>query len=110
MDWVGGTLIFAAVVSLVLGLQSGGNTKPWDSPAVILTLVLAPVLFVAVVVWSRFMGERAMVPPAIFAGGVKRAGSVVAIVLFAFFVRLSLFILTYYVSAPHHSHRLQTAY
>lgn len=58
MDWVGGTLVLGAVTCLVLGLQWGGNTKPWSDGAVIATLVLGPVLFLITIAWERYLDER----------------------------------------------------
>ena len=92
MDWVGGGLVLASVTCLVLGLQWGGNTKPWDDAAVIVTLVLAPVIALAFVGWERWLGDKAMVPAAIF-----KNFSVVAIILFAFTTRFCLLIFTYYI-------------
>lgn len=98
MDWVGGTLVLGAVTCLVLGLQWGGNTKPWSDGAVIATLVLGPVLFLITIAWERYLDEKAMVPRAIFAGGFKRAGSIVAIIAYAFTTRFNLLLFSYYVS------------
>lgn len=97
MDWVGGTLVLAAVTCLVLALQWGGNTKPWNSGAVIATLVLAPVLFIVTILWERYLQDKAMVPPAIFTGGFKQAGSIVAIIAYAFTTRFNLLLFTYYI-------------
>lgn len=36
MDFVGATLVAAAVTCVVLALQWGGNTKPWNDKAVII--------------------------------------------------------------------------
>lgn len=66
MDWLGATLVLGSVTCLILGLQWGGNTKPWKSAAVIVTLILAAVLAVALFFWQRFLGDKAMVPPALF--------------------------------------------
>lgn len=35
MDWLGGGLVLASVTCLVLALNFGGVTMPWNSPAVI---------------------------------------------------------------------------
>jgi hypothetical protein len=66
LDWVGAILNLAAVTCLVMALQWGGNTKPWGSAAVIVCLVIAAVSAVALVFWERFLGPKAMTPPAIF--------------------------------------------
>jgi hypothetical protein len=35
MDFIGATLVAGAVTSVVLALQWGGNTKPWNDTTVI---------------------------------------------------------------------------
>lgn len=66
MDWIGATLCFASVTCLVLALQWGGNTRPWNDGGVIACIVLAVVLALALVFHQRRMGACAMVPPAVF--------------------------------------------
>lgn len=66
MDWLGAGLVLASVTCLVLALQWGGNTKPWNDGSVIACLVLAVVLGAFLVLWQRYLGDKAMVPPAIF--------------------------------------------
>ncbi|KAJ6629312.1 ABC transporter [Mycena sp. CBHHK59/15] len=92
LDWIGAALSLGAVTSLVLGLQWGGNTKPWGSADVIVCLVLAPVLAIVLVLWERFLGDRAMVPLTIF-----KSMSIYAICFFAIFNRFNLLIFTYYI-------------
>nr|CRX79077.1 hypothetical protein ls5930a1_00117 [Leucosporidium scottii] len=92
MDWLGATLVLGSVTCLILGLQWGGNTKPWKSAAVIVTLVLAAVLAVALFFWQRFLGDKAMVPPALF-----KSYSVWAIIFFSFTTRFAMLIFTYYL-------------
>ena len=100
MDWVGFLLVLAGITCLILGLQWGGNTKAWSNGSVIATLVLGPVLLVVWGGWEYFMGEGAMVPPAIFGGGWKQGGSVVCIITYGFCTRVIMFTSTYYVSSP----------
>lgn len=40
LDWLGAILNFAAVATLLIALQWGGNEKPWNDPAVIALLVV----------------------------------------------------------------------
>jgi hypothetical protein len=98
IDWVGFLLVLAGVTCIVLGLQWGGNTKSWSDGSVIATLVLGPVLLMVLVGWEYVLGERAMVPPAIFGGGWKHGGSVACIISYGFCTRIIMFIFTYYVS------------
>ncbi|KAK4688498.1 hypothetical protein P7C73_g1604, partial [Tremellales sp. Uapishka_1] len=62
IDWIGAVLTIAFVTCLGIGLQYGGITKNWNDPSVIVTLVLAPVFFIALLAWSYLIGERAMIP------------------------------------------------
>lgn len=92
MDWIGAVLVLGSVTCLVLGLQWGGNTKPWNSAAVIVTLVLSVVIAAALVMWQRYLQDRAMVPPAIF-----KSFSIFAIVGYSFCVRFCLLLYSYYI-------------
>ncbi|KAJ6143446.1 Major facilitator superfamily domain general substrate transporter [Penicillium samsonianum] len=103
LDWIGATLSLGAVTSLVLGLQWGGNEKAWNGAEVIVCLVLAPVLTVIFIFWERYMGDRAMVPLAIF-----KSLSIYSICSFAIFNRFIYLIFTYYIpiyyqAGRHHS-------
>lgn len=97
MDWFGGLLVLGGVTCLVLGLNWGGNTKAWSSGAVIATLVLGPLLLIATIFWERYLGETGLVPSAIFAGGFRQAGSIVAIIAYAFTTRFNLLLFSYYI-------------
>ncbi|GAA5838665.1 hypothetical protein JCM11251_003257 [Rhodosporidiobolus azoricus] len=94
MDWIGGILVLGAVTSLVLALQWGGNQKPWNDGSVIACFVVAGVAFIALVIWERYLGDRAMVPVKIFSHGPV---SINAILATAFITRCSLLIFTYYI-------------
>ncbi|KAK2594895.1 hypothetical protein QQS21_007394 [Conoideocrella luteorostrata] len=104
LDWIGAVLSLGAVTSLVLGLQWGGNEKAWKAAEVVVCLVLAPVLTAAFIFWERHMGDKAMVPLAIF----KRGRSIYFICFFAIFNRFVYLIFTYYIpiyyqAGRHHS-------
>ncbi|KAJ7890276.1 ABC transporter [Mycena leptocephala] len=92
LDFVGATLIAGAITSLVLALQWGGNTKPWNDKAVIITFVFAGVLSAVYVWWEIFIGERAMTPTSIF-----KSRSVWAILAYSFLTRFSLLLFSYYI-------------
>lgn len=57
VDFLGIVLTLAGVTVLMLGLTWGGSEYPWDSAAVITTLVLGLVLCVAFVLW-QWRGPR----------------------------------------------------
>ncbi|KAJ7712116.1 major facilitator superfamily domain-containing protein [Mycena olivaceomarginata] len=92
IDWVGAILVAGAVTSLVLALQWGGNTKPWDDKAVIITLVFAGITGIAFVLWEIRVGDGAMTPPRIF-----KSGSIYAIVIFSFLNRFTQLLFSYYI-------------
>ncbi|KAF7318473.1 Major facilitator transporter-like protein [Mycena chlorophos] len=103
LDYLGAILVAGSVTTLILALQWGGNTKPWNSPAVIVCFVLFPVLAAAAIWWEVRLDERAMVPTMIF-----KNYSTYAIVFYAFIARFSLLIFSYYIpifyqAARHHS-------
>ncbi|KAJ7052200.1 ABC transporter [Mycena amicta] len=103
LDYFGATLVAAFVTCLVLALQWGGNTKPWNDSAVIVCFVLFGVFLAATISWEIWLGERAMVPTAVF-----KSRSIYAIIAYAFLSRFSLLLLSYYIplfyqATRHHS-------
>ncbi|KAJ7141793.1 ABC transporter [Mycena crocata] len=104
MDFLGATLIAGAVTSVVLALQWGGNTKPWDDKAVIITFVFGGVLAIAWAFWELYIGDKAMTPMKIF-----KSRSIYAILLYSFLTRFSLLIFSYYIPIFYQAARHQTA-
>ncbi|KAF9075506.1 ABC transporter [Rhodocollybia butyracea] len=92
LDYLGVILIAAAVTSLVLALQWGGNTKPWNDKAVIISFVFAGVCSILFVGWEIYYGDKALVPTQIF-----KSRSIYAIVVYCFLTRFSLLLFSYYV-------------
>ncbi|KIJ58908.1 hypothetical protein HYDPIDRAFT_44277 [Hydnomerulius pinastri MD-312] len=62
IDWIGAILVIGFFTSLLLPLQWGGNTKPWDSATVIVLFVVSGVLLAMFLAWERYRGEQAMIP------------------------------------------------
>jgi EmrB/QacA subfamily drug resistance transporter len=92
LDFIGATLVAGAVTCLVLALQWGGNTKPWNDKDIIICFVFAGVITIAFVLWEKYLGEKAMVPLAIF-----KSRSIYALVCYAFLTRFSLLLFSYYI-------------
>lgn len=63
MDPLGAILMMGAVISLILALQKGGQTDPWDSPNVVGLLVAAGLTICLFGAWELSQGERAMIVP-----------------------------------------------
>ncbi|KAJ7430496.1 ABC transporter [Mycena galericulata] len=103
MDFVGAILIAGTVSTLILALQWGGNTKPWNDKAVIISFVFSGVLAGTFVAWEIFVGDRAMTPVAMF-----HSRSVYAVIIYGFLTRFSFLLFSYYIpiffqAAKHHS-------
>ncbi|KAJ7262074.1 ABC transporter [Mycena rebaudengoi] len=104
LDFGGAILVAGAVTSLVLALQWGGNTKPWGDKAVIICFVFAAVLTVVYIIWEIRMGDRAMVPTAIF-----KSRSIYAILAFCLLTRFSLLLFSYYIPIYYQAVKHRTA-
>ncbi|KAF2141776.1 uncharacterized protein K452DRAFT_308840 [Aplosporella prunicola CBS 121167] len=63
MDPVGTGVLIAAFTCLILALQWGGTTKPWDSADVIGVLVGFGVIIIAFVVFEWWLDDRALMVP-----------------------------------------------
>ncbi|KAJ7347728.1 ABC transporter [Mycena albidolilacea] len=92
IDWVAAVLAAGSVTSLGLALQWGGNTKPWDDKAVIITFVFAGAIAIAFVLWERYVGDAAMAPLEIF-----QSRSIYALFAYGFLNRFTQLIFAYYL-------------
>ncbi|KAF7299909.1 Major facilitator superfamily protein [Mycena chlorophos] len=104
LDYLGATLVAASATTLILALQWGGNTKPWNSGAVIACLVLAFVFGIATILWEMQLGEAAMVPTSIF-----KSRSIYAIIFYSMLSRFAMLLLTYYIPIFYQAARHRTA-
>lgn len=93
LDWIGAILTLGIVTSLLLALQWGGNTKPWNSPVIIALFVVSGILCAFFVYWEYRLGpEKAMVPLKIFSSPTS-VGCVIA----TFFVNMAFLFPAYYL-------------
>ncbi|KAJ7677128.1 ABC transporter [Mycena polygramma] len=104
MDFLGAVLVAGAVTSIILALQWGGNTKPWNDRAVITCFVLSGVLTAAFIAWEIFLDDRAMTPVAIL-----HSRSIYAILAYAMLGRFCQFIYSYYIPIFYQAVRHQSA-
>ncbi|KAH7335139.1 major facilitator superfamily domain-containing protein [Rhizoctonia solani] len=104
MDWVGAVLCIGVVSSLLLGLQWGGTSKPWDDPIIIGLLVTFGVSTVLLVGWQYYLGSRAMIP---LKALMRRTQ--VGCCIVAFLAYLQLLTLTYYLPLNFQSVKGHTA-
>ncbi|KAJ6473377.1 transporter [Mycena vitilis] len=105
LDFLGATLVAAAVTCVELSLQWGGNTKAWGDKDVIICFVFAAVA-AAAYVWSQiFAGDRAMTPTIIF----KKTRSIWGILAFSFLTRFSLLLFSFYIPLFYQAVRGHTA-
>ncbi|KAH7917130.1 hypothetical protein BV22DRAFT_1124080 [Leucogyrophana mollusca] len=65
LDWIGAALVIGFFTTLLLPLQWGGNSKPWDSATVIALFIVSSVLFGAFLACERSKGDEAMIPLAV---------------------------------------------
>lgn len=63
LDLAGSALILGAMICLLLALQWGGLTKPWNSPDVIGTLIGFFIILLVFIVNEIWMGDRALLIP-----------------------------------------------
>jgi EmrB/QacA subfamily drug resistance transporter len=66
MDWIGAVISVGMITCLLLPLQWGGVTRPWNDKVVIALFCVFGVLLIIFVAWEFFKGERAMLPLFLF--------------------------------------------
>ncbi|KAJ7168875.1 ABC transporter [Mycena filopes] len=104
LDYAGALLVAGAVTNLVLALQWGGNTKPWNDKDVIVCFVLSGVLTGMFIGWEIFRKDKAMTPTSIF-----KSPSIYAILIYAFLTRFSLLLFSYYIPIYYQAARAHSA-
>ncbi|EED18980.1 efflux pump antibiotic resistance protein, putative [Talaromyces stipitatus ATCC 10500] len=92
MDPVGTALLVCAIISYILPLQFGGQTKSWNSSTVIGLLVGFPLMILVFMVWEYFQGERAAFQPRLISQRLIFVNSI-----YAFLFAGSYFIVIYYL-------------
>lgn len=92
MDLIGTGLLLSAIVTYILFLQYGGQTKPWNSATVIVLIVLFVIILIAFILWERFQDERAIIPPRLIRNRLIAVNS-----LYAFLFVGSYFLVVYYL-------------
>ncbi len=92
MDLIGAFTIIAAVICLLLALQWGGITKPWNSSDVIGTLIGFGLITIVFVVIEVYQGEHALMAPHILTKRLIYVGCA-----FNFFLGAAFFVLLYYL-------------
>lgn len=65
IDWFGSFLALAGLVLFLVGLGTGGYTRPWKSALPITLIILGFFLLVALAVWSNF-AKNPLCPPGMF--------------------------------------------
>lgn len=66
VDLPGAFLLLVASVLLVFALEEGGSRYPWDSAAVIASLVLSGIAWIAFVVWEIWLETSPSIQEPIF--------------------------------------------
>ncbi|KAF5599101.1 major facilitator (MFS1) transporter [Fusarium pseudocircinatum] len=92
MDFIGTALVMGASLSLLLALQYGGVTHPWNSSVVIGLLVGFILMIVTLIAVESWLGERAMLTPRLI-----RQRTVWVNAVWSFFFAGSYFITLYYL-------------
>ncbi|KAG7009296.1 efflux pump gsfJ [Physcia stellaris] len=92
MDLVGAVIAMGALLSYILALQYGGQSKRWSSSDVIGLIAGFILLWLTFGIWEYFQDERVMIVPRLF---IQRPIAVSC--LYAFFFGGSYFVVIYYL-------------
>ncbi|CAG9992930.1 unnamed protein product [Clonostachys byssicola] len=92
LDPVGIALTMAAIICFILGLQYAGTVYPWRSNQVVGLLVGFGLLTIALVIWSIYIDEYAMLIPRLF-----KKRTLYSVCPYQFFFLGDLILLLYYL-------------
>ncbi|KEQ64081.1 MFS general substrate transporter [Aureobasidium melanogenum CBS 110374] len=93
LDLIGASLLIPATVCLLLALQWGGTTYPWNDARMIVLFVVGGVLTIAFIYSQSKLGSKATLPPYLF-----RNRNTLCAFLFSGLFGAGFFSLTYYLS------------
>ncbi|KAB5575515.1 major facilitator superfamily domain-containing protein [Coniochaeta sp. 2T2.1] len=80
IDFTGAFLIIAFLVTLLLGLNAGGNLVPWTHPLVLTTIPVSVVLLVTLVWWEADRAAQPIIPVRLLADRTVLAACVTNLV------------------------------
>lgn len=92
LDLYGTAIFIPAVICLLLPLQWGGSTYPWNNSRIIGLFAGSGVMFVIFIGIQYWRGDRGMFPPLLF-----KSRSTIGAMIFAFFFGGGFFPLVYYL-------------
>jgi len=92
LDLIGAAILVPAIVMLLLAVQWGGGTYPWNSSRIIGLFVGAGIMLIMFVASQIYLGEKATLPPRIL-----RQRTVAGACGFVFFFGAGIFVLMYYL-------------
>ncbi|KAJ0421081.1 major facilitator superfamily domain-containing protein [Aspergillus carlsbadensis] len=73
VDWFGSFFILAISIMVLLGLDFGGDTFPWDSPKVICLIVFGALMSIAFIYSEKRLAKYPLMPLEIFKSGSNLA-------------------------------------
>ncbi|KAG8946702.1 hypothetical protein FRC04_011480 [Tulasnella sp. 424] len=105
IDWIGSILSIGMITSILLPLQWGGVTKPWNDKTVIALFCVFAVLLAAFVGWEWYVGEeKAIMPLSMWANRAQ-----IGCCLEAFFLMFIMLCAVYYLPLYYQSAQQHTA-
>ncbi|PVF94121.1 ABC transporter [Serendipita vermifera] len=96
LDWIGSALSVAMITCLLLPLQWGGVTRPWNDKAVIALFCVFGVLLFVFLGWEFFKGERAMMPLSLFKRRTQSGASAANFMLWISFLAATYYLPFFY--------------
>jgi hypothetical protein len=104
LDLIGASILILAIICLLLPLQWGGSTYPWNSSRIIGLFVGAGCLIIVFIYSQIKLGNKGTLPPYLF-----RNRSTLSAFMFAGFFGAGFFALTYYLAIYFQSVKGSTA-
>lgn len=81
VDWTGMFILTASLISLLYGVTSGGVLQPWNSAAVVSTIVIGALGTAGFLLYEEYFAKEPMVPLRIFSNRTSGAAYISSFIL-----------------------------
>ncbi|KAE9366460.1 MFS general substrate transporter, partial [Stipitochalara longipes BDJ] len=103
VDWTGMFMLTTSLISLLYGVTSGGVLQPWNSAAVVSTIVIGALGSTGFLLYEAYLAKEPMVPLRIFSNRTAGAAYISSFILGFVLWAMQYYLILYFLVAQRRS-------